>query len=72
MERKATFNEFLVFCGRSLDHMSFSRLNAFCEAQWPIVERALFNGEGTRGCDSRAHDLTCSFVERKVSANLYE
>jgi hypothetical protein len=43
----------------------------FCREQWPIVERALLGGEGIQACDSRAHDATCSFVERNLF-NLYD
>lgn len=38
----------------------------FCREQWPIVERALLQGEGIRACNSQAHDATCSFVERNL------
>jgi hypothetical protein len=68
----ALYNEFLVFCGVYMEDMTFSRLNEFCMGQWPIVELAILNGGGIRACNSQAHDLTCSFVERKVFASAYE
>lgn len=63
--------QFVLFCGKALDDMPFNRLQEFCKRQWPIVERALVYGEGGRALDSRAHDLTCSFVERNLHGDLY-
>lgn len=60
------FCQFLVYCGQSFGDMRYDSLEVFAIQQWPIVERALVNGEGIRACDERAHDLTCSFVSRKL------
>ena len=63
--------QFVLFCGKALDDMPFSRLQEFCNLQWSIVERALILDEGIRACDSRAHDVTCGFVEHKLFNSIY-
>lgn len=60
------YNEFFMHCGVALRDMTFTRIETFVQAQWPIVVEALLNDAGISACDARAHDLTCGFVERKL------
>ena len=71
MNAKALYNEFLVYCGSSMEDMKFVQIEDFCQRQFPIVEEAILGGKGIHACDSRAHDLTCSFVELKVISLLH-
>lgn len=60
------FFSYFDYAQRQLPDMDPMLVLEFARGQWPIVERALLGGEGIRACDSRAHDATCSFVERTL------
>lgn len=61
------FKQFYLYCKTANPDLPEERRFAFCEHQFPIVQRALVYGEGLQACDSRAHDLTCSFIERSLT-----
>lgn len=58
--------QYYSFVAKTFEDMRAVEITDFVQRQWPIVERALIDGEGIRACDSRAHDLTCQFVEREL------
>lgn len=64
MDKLDLFLKFFDFLQAAMSDMDPYKVMDFTKRQWPIVERALVDGEGVRACDSRAHDLTCSFVEK--------
>lgn len=66
MDKLDIFLKFLYYAQARFPEMNAEGVMDFTKRQWPIVERALFDGEGIRACDSRAHDLTCAFVERQL------
>lgn len=66
MDKLDLFLGFFDFAQARLGDMDPFRVMDFTKRQWPIVERALIDGEGIRACDSRAHDLTCSYVEHRL------
>jgi hypothetical protein len=62
----ALFALFVEHVRDNFPDLSYTDLRDFCDTQYPIVERALHFGEGIRACTSRAHDLTCQFVEQQL------
>ncbi len=61
------FALWISYCQRHFDAMPADMVAEFACYQFEVVEEALHFGKGIRACTSRAHDLTCRFVEEQLS-----